>query len=97
VEQTVSVAGQHMSGNEMADALGKALGEEVLYRPLSLDAYRGLGFPGADDLGNMFQFYQEFEHEFLAARDIAASRRINPGLQTFKQWLTRNKDRIPMQ
>jgi hypothetical protein len=56
--------------------------------------YRTFGFPGADDLGNMFQYKRDFEREYCAARDLAFSRSLNPELQTFAQWLSRNKARI---
>ncbi len=57
VGRKVSIAGEQLTGNEMADALSKALGERVVYNKVTADAYRGFGFPGADELGNMFQFY----------------------------------------
>jgi hypothetical protein len=59
--------------------------------------YRALGFPGSDDLGNMFQYKAEFEAEFCAPRDLKNSRALNPQLQNFAQWVTANKDRIPLQ
>jgi hypothetical protein len=59
------------------------------------DAYRALGFPGADDVGNMFQFMHDFEDAFREARDPEVARRLNPGLQTFAQWITENGSRIP--
>jgi hypothetical protein len=58
--------------------------------------YRGFGFPGADDLGNMFQYKRDFEAAFCGARDLALSRALNPELQTFDVWLARNKSRIPL-
>jgi uncharacterized protein YbjT (DUF2867 family) len=93
--RTIGVAGEHLTGAEMAQALGRALGEEVRYAEVSPEAYRGLGFPGADDLGNMFQFKRDFNADYRRARDPAAARRLNPGLQTFDAWLARNADRIP--
>ncbi len=60
------------------------------------EVYRGFGFPGADDLGNMFQFKADFEKDFCAARDLGFSRSLNPQLQTFAQWLAANKERIPL-
>ena len=60
------------------------------------EVYRGFGFPGADDLGNMFQFKADFEKDFCAARDVGFSRSLNPRLQTFAQWLDANKERIPL-
>ena len=72
-----------------------AVSSWVRYAEVSPEAYRGLGFPGADDLGNMFQFKRDFNADFCRARDPAAARRLNPGLQTFDAWLARNADRIP--
>ena len=67
------------------------------YNAVPLDVYRGLGFPGADDLGNMFQFNHDFAAEFCAARDLAFSRSLNPALQTFDAWLAANAKRIPLE
>ncbi|MGE0712113.1 MAG: NmrA/HSCARG family protein [Planctomycetota bacterium] len=93
--KTVGIAGEHLSGAEMAAALSKALGKEVVYDAVSPAAYRGFGFPGAEDLGNMFQFKHDFEQVFRGARDVAFSRGLNPELQSFAQWLERNEGRIP--
>ena len=94
--KTVGVAGDHVTGAQMAVALAKELGQEVSYNPLSPEQYRQLGTPGADELGNMFQFMQEFESEFCAARNLDSARALNPSLQTFGGWLSKNKDRIPL-
>ena len=56
VGTTVSISGDHLSGDDFAAAFSKALGEDVAYNEVSPEAYRGFGFPGAEDLGNMFQF-----------------------------------------
>ena len=66
------------------------------YNDVPPEVYRGFGFPGADDLGNMFQFKRDFESYFCGARNLAFSRSLNPALQTFDVWLARNKDRIPI-
>jgi uncharacterized protein YbjT (DUF2867 family) len=97
VGKTVGIAGEHLTGAEMADALGEALGRPVTYTAVPFDVYRGLDFPGADDLGNMFQFKHDFEDYFCGARSLATSRSLNPRLQTFDAWLTDNVDRIPLQ
>jgi uncharacterized protein YbjT (DUF2867 family) len=93
--QTVGIAGGHLTGEQMASSLGKALGKPVKYAAVPPAVYRSFGFPGADDLGNMFQFNAEFSGEFCSARDLGLSRRLNPALQDFDTWLARNKDRIP--
>jgi uncharacterized protein YbjT (DUF2867 family) len=96
IGKTVGIAGEHLTGAQMAAALTKALGQEVRYNEVSPDVYRSFGFPGADDLGNMFQFKRDFEKDYCGARNLELSRSLNPELQTFAQWLAQNKDRIPL-
>lgn len=96
VGETVSVAGGHLTGVEMAAGLSAALGEEVRYQDVPLEQYRALGFPGADDLANMFQFYREFQDEFCASRPLSRARELNPALQDYARWLKENASRIPI-
>jgi len=96
IGKTVGIAGEHLTGRAMAAALGDALGEAVDYQAISPDAYRALGFPGAEDLGNMFQYKVEFNKAFCRARDVDESRALNPDLMTFRTWLEGNKDRVPI-
>ena len=96
IGKTVGIAGEHLTGAEMAASLSKALGEEVGYNAVSPEAYRGFGFPGAEDLGNMFQFKRDFEASYCASRDLAVFRSLNPELKTFDAWLAENGSRIPL-
>ena len=96
VGKRIGIAGEHLSGNEMADAMSRALGEKVVYNKIPAEVYRGFGFPGADDLGNMFQFYDEFEKELNKTRDVGASRELNPELMNFEQWLGKYAKQIPI-
>jgi uncharacterized protein YbjT (DUF2867 family) len=96
IGKTVGVAGEHLTGTQMAAALTRALGVPVKYNDVPPDVYRSFGFPGADDLGNMFQFYAEFEEPFTRSRDIATARALYPGLHTFDQWLAENVKKIPL-
>jgi hypothetical protein len=57
-------------------------------------AYRRFGFPGADDLGNMFQFKCEFNDYFCGVRNVADARKLNPALRSFDQWLELNKNKL---
>jgi len=94
--RTVGVAGEHLTGAQMAAALSNALGQSVRYDDVPPEAYRSLGFPGAGDLGNMFQFKRDFEAQFCGARNVAAARALNPRLQDFAAWLAANRERIPL-
>jgi len=93
----VGIAGGHLTGAQMASSLSKALGKEVVYNAVEPEAYRKFGFPGAEDLGNMFQFKRDFEEYYCGARSLEFSRSMNPDLQTFDAWLARNKNRIPLE
>jgi uncharacterized protein YbjT (DUF2867 family) len=97
IGKTVGIAGEHLTGIQMAAALTRALGQEVRFNDVPPDVYRSLGFPGAADLGNMFQFKRDFEQVYCGARNLEVSRALNPALQTFDQWLVRNKNRIPLE
>ena len=96
IGKTVGIAGEHLTGGQMAAAFTKALGQEVRYNSVTPEAYRGFGFPGAEDLGNMFQFKRDFESYFCGARDPKVARALNPALLTFDSWLAQNKSRIPL-
>ena len=97
VGKTVGIAGEHLTGAQMAASLARALKQEVRYNAVPADVYRGFGFPGADDLGNMFQFKADFESLYCGNRDLALVRRLNPAVQTFDQWLAANAGRIPLE
>jgi uncharacterized protein YbjT (DUF2867 family) len=97
IGKTVGIAGEHLTGSRMAAAFTKALGREVRYNDVPPEVYRGFGFPGADDIGNMFQFKRDFNDYFCGARDLGFSRALNPALLTFDAWLAENKGRIPLE
>lgn len=96
IGKVVGIAGGHPTGKEMAAALTKALGEKVNYNAVPADVYRSFDFPGADDLGNMFQFYHDFNDYFCGSRDIDKAHKLNPALQSFEEWLDKNKERLPI-
>jgi uncharacterized protein YbjT (DUF2867 family) len=96
VGKRIGLAGEQLTGTEMASALSKALGEPVVYNKIPAEVYRSFGFPGADDLGNMFQFYDEFEKDLNKIRDVGFSRQLNPDLLNFEQWLNKYASRIPV-
>lgn len=93
----VGIAGDHLTGAEMAAQLSDALNVEIGYVSPSFDAYRAFGFPGADDLGNMFQFKHDFNEYYRGARSLEFSRSVNPELQTFAQWVAANRNRITVE
>jgi uncharacterized protein YbjT (DUF2867 family) len=97
IGKTVGIAGEHLSGEEMAAKLTRALGEKVVYQDVPPEVYRSFGFPAADDIGNMFQFKRDFNDQFRGARSVEFSRSLNPELQSFDQWLKQNASKIPIE
>ncbi|HEY3197760.1 MAG TPA: NmrA/HSCARG family protein [Nitrospirales bacterium] len=97
IGKTVGVAGEHLTGREMAAKLSTALGREVRYNDVPPEVYRSFGFPGAEDIGNMFQFKRDFQEVFCGARKPEVARGLNPELQTLDLWLAGNKSRIPLE
>jgi uncharacterized protein YbjT (DUF2867 family) len=96
INKTVGIAGEHLTGEQMASGLTKALGQTVRYNAVTPEVYRSFGFPGADDLGNMYQFNRDFNDYFCGARNLGFTRSLNPELKTFEQWLAQHKDQIPL-
>lgn len=97
IGKRIGIAGEHLSGDEIAAAFSMALGNKVRYNNVTPDAYRSFGFPGADEMGNMFQFKRDFEKEFTGLRGLKFSRELNPELKTFDRWLSENADKVPIE
>jgi len=97
IGKTIGIAGEHLTGMEMAAKLSTALGRDVRYQDVPPEVFRKFGFAGADDLGNMFQFKRDFEADYVGARDLDYARSLNPELQDFDTWLTANASKIPVE
>jgi uncharacterized protein YbjT (DUF2867 family) len=92
VGKTVGIAGEFLTIEQMGQVLSKGLGiGPVKYNAVDANLYRSFGFPGADEMGNMFQADRDFEKEMMANRNLDEARKLNPALQTFDQWLAKNK------
>ncbi|MCH7666685.1 MAG: NmrA family NAD(P)-binding protein [Acidobacteria bacterium] len=109
--RNMAIAAEHLTGQQMSGALSRALGREVYHNDITPDDYRGCrfpggeemrmmfkpsGFPGVEDLGNMFQFNRDFEDDFCGVRDLDMTRSLNPGIASFETWLDRWKSFIPV-
>jgi uncharacterized protein YbjT (DUF2867 family) len=96
IGKKVGISGEQLTGAEMAATMTKALGQEVRYNAVTPEVYRSFGFPGAEDLGNMFQFKRDFNGYYCGARDPKFARSLNPELQTLSDWLAKHKGQIPL-
>jgi uncharacterized protein YbjT (DUF2867 family) len=95
IGKTVGIAGEFLTIDQMGQTLAKSLGlGSVKYNAVEPDVYRSWGFPGADEMGNMFQVDRDFEKEMMANRNLDEARKLNPALQTFDQFVNKNRDKI---
>jgi uncharacterized protein YbjT (DUF2867 family) len=94
--QRFGIAGDVLSGPEYAAAFSRHLGVPVSFYDMPFDEYRALGFPGADDMGNMYEHHAILGEEFRRHRSPEVARALNPALQSFDTWLRANASRIPL-
>src|SRR5690242_1534897 len=94
--QRFGISGEVLSGDELAAKMARALGRKVSFHDMPFDDFRALGFPGAEDMGNMFQHHSILGAAFHARRDPAVARSLNPELLDFDAWLSANASRIPL-
>jgi uncharacterized protein YbjT (DUF2867 family) len=97
IGKTIGIAGGFLTGAQMAESMTRAIGTEVNYNDVPADVYRSFGFPGADEMGNMFQFKRDFEADYVGNRDLEVTRSLNSSLQTFDQWLEHHASKIPLE
>jgi hypothetical protein len=90
VGKTVGILGEALTIEQMGNTLSKVLGcGPIKYNAVEADLYRSFGFPGADEMGNMFQAYRDFEKEMVANRSADATRKLNGAVQSFEQFVTK--------
>jgi uncharacterized protein YbjT (DUF2867 family) len=96
VGQRFGISGEVLSGPEYAEAFARHLKMPISFYDMPFDDYRALGFPGADDMGNMFEHHALLGETFRQHRSPDVARSLNPALQSFDTWLTANASRIPL-
>ena len=92
IGKTISIAGDHLTGQQYAEHFAMALNEPVHYRPMTVEQFRALGLPTSGEFANMFRYYQDAEAEFIGDRELHKVRSLNPQLQSFEQWLRLHLD-----
>jgi uncharacterized protein YbjT (DUF2867 family) len=96
VGETVGIAGEHTTGNQLAAGLSDVFGEPVRYQHVPAEVFRELPFPGADLAANMFQFVAE-DNGYGTRRNVALARSLNPSLVGFTEWVAATRRRVPVQ
>jgi len=95
IGKRVGIYGQALTIKQMGDTLSSVLGVgTVQYNAVDADTYRGFGFPGADEMGNMFQAYRDFEKQMLGNRSQDLAKTLNPALQSFEDFVKKQREAI---
>ena len=90
IGQTIGIAGEHLTCEQIAESLSGALGRTVRYVDVEPAEFASWDFPAAAELSNMLQFKRDFQEAFCGTRSVERSRQLNPALQTFDAWLSRH-------
>ena len=95
IGKTVGMAGEHLTGAEIAAAFAKALGEPVEYNDVSPDIVSRLRLPRGRRRSGTCSSSSATSTTITAARAILRScGSSNPSVQTFDQWLATNVSRV---
>jgi uncharacterized protein YbjT (DUF2867 family) len=87
----LNVAGDYLKATDLVDTLNKHLQpNKFAYANLSLEKFLRFGFPGVEDLTNMFEYYQTGK----MTRDLKLAKKLNPSLVSFNEWVVKNKQDI---
>ncbi len=78
--QVIDVAGDELSMEAIAQALGRMTGHEVRYEQIPMEQFEARA---GSDLAKMFRWLEEKGYE----ADISAVRQIYPNLTAFERWL----------
>jgi uncharacterized protein YbjT (DUF2867 family) len=90
--RTLPLAGDELSAAGYAAALSRVSGKEVSYAHVPREVFAGYGFPGAEDLANMFEYYRTRVPE--RKLDLCRTRELYPRVQGFEAWITRHRERF---
>ncbi|ULQ53164.1 NmrA/HSCARG family protein [Flavihumibacter fluvii] len=87
--RVVGAVGADETCETYAAILSNVLGKAVCYDYIPREQYAGFGFPGAEELANMF----EVQRLHIKGRqlDLIESYALNPAMQSFVGWVSKHK------
>lgn len=90
IGRTVVIAGDELPAANYAEAMSHELGAPVIYNHIPRETFAKFGFPGAEDLADMFEFYKS--HVPSRTNEINECRSLYPEMQTFERWLANHRE-----
>jgi len=99
IGQNYFLASDSLSCSKIAELFSKHLNITCKYVAMDDKTFRGLGFPGAEEIGNMFAFYR-LNLDFAKKRfqEGGSNKGFNNLKDTkrFERWLIENKGKFPL-
>jgi uncharacterized protein YbjT (DUF2867 family) len=92
IGRTVFAAGEDLSCAEYASIMSEVLQTPIYYQYIPRNEYAAYDFPGAEELANMFEVQRLFIPNRKA--DLEESRKLNPGMQSFREWVKKKRFRF---
>lgn len=98
IGKTVGVRSASMTGQEIVDVFTSMCGVPVSYNKVPWDVYASFGFPGAEEMGNMFRLFVEEEQTYITNRDTSDELlKGMGGAITLEDWIASNKHAFELQ
>lgn len=88
--KTLEIAGDSIPIAEVAQILSNVVGKKYEYVAIPAEAFATFGFPGAEDLADMFRWFCHPKFH----RDVELTKKLYPGVKAFKKWAEENKDKF---
>jgi len=82
----IPVAGSHMHPQDYFSTISKVTGVPTKFVSVSTDAFAKYPFPGAQEMADMFGWFNEFTY-YGPDVDLSLAKKANPHVKSFEEWL----------
>lgn len=90
--KTVKIVGDQRPAEAYAAAIGRVTGRTVRYQHIPREVFAGLPVPGAAALADMFELFRS--HVPPRPEELAACRRLFPGISDFDRWAADHREAL---
>ncbi|XP_072273452.1 nmrA-like family domain-containing protein 1 [Pyxicephalus adspersus] len=87
IGKDLGLSAEKLTIKQYAEIMSEVTGKTIVDSKITPEAYAKLGFPGAQEMASMFLFYH-----LRPDRDVELTRKLNPNLKNFKQFMESNKE-----
>jgi hypothetical protein len=78
VGKYVGISDEIISWNDICKKMSKATGKTIIHNVVTTEQFKKFGFPGADDMAQMFQFFSDNHKEFAEKRKMVTMKKLCP-------------------